>query len=247
MKDLTTFAAMLITIDIGNTRIKMGLFDGANLIEHNVIDSQEVDQALKVYAQWNHSNVRSIGIASGAVATDWPETIQWITIDSPWPFKISYVTPETLGLDRLLFSAAQWLEHRQDFITVVAGTCITYNIVKNEAFIGGAISPGWAMRYKAMHAFTAALPDLSKSSVTPVVGASTEESMRSGVDVALPLEIDAMIRAIQVETGINRVFICGGDAKALSNHLKSYIFAPSNYELYALQRIDEYFQSQSVK
>jgi hypothetical protein len=56
-----------------------------------------------------------------------------------------------------------------------------------------------------------------------------------------------MIHAMQKETGIKLVIICGGDAKALSNHLKSYIFAPSNYELYALQRIDEYFKSQSIK
>jgi pantothenate kinase type III len=80
-----------------------------------------------------------------------------------------------------------------------------------------------------------------------VIGASTEESMWAGVDTALPLEISAMIHAIQKETGIKHVIICGGDAKALSNHLKSYIFAPSNYELYALQRIDEYFKSQSFK
>ena len=98
-----------------------------------------------------------------------------------------------------------------------------------------------------MHAFTEALPHLVKASETHVVGASTEESMWSGVDTALPLEMSAMIHAMQKETGIKLVIICGGDAKALSNHLKSYIFAPSNYELYALQRIDEYFKSQSIK
>ena len=71
--------------------------------------------------------------------------------------------------------------------------------------------------------------------------------MWSGVETALTLEMSAMIQAMQKETGIKLVIICGGDAKALSNQLKSYIFAPSNYELYALQRIDEYFKSQSIK
>ena len=247
MKDLTTFGHMLITIDIGNTRIKMGLFDGSRLVENETFVLSEVEKAVKVYEQWFASGDRSIGIASGALDAHWPKSIRWLTIDDPWPFSIDYKTPESLGLDRLLFAAAAWLENRVDLIVVVAGTCITYNIVKNDAFIGGAISPGWAMRYKAMHAFTAALPNLSKSSETHVVGASTEESMWSGVDTALPLEMEGMIHTLQSQTGINLVFICGGDAKALSNHLKSYIFAPLNYELYALQRIEEYFQSQSVK
>lgn len=247
MTDLTTFEVMLITIDIGNTRIKMGLFQGRNLVQQEAFDMDALERAQHLYKEWYSAGVRSIGIASGPVHVDWPNSIHWLSIDAPWPLKVAYKTPESLGLDRLLFASAHWLEHRKDHITVVAGSCITYNIVKNDAFIGGAISPGWNMRYKAMHAFTQALPSLNKCSETHVVGASTEESMWAGVDTALPLEIDGMIRAIQMETGINLVFICGGDAKALSNHLKSYIFAPSNYELYALQRIDEYFQSQSVK
>ena len=238
---------MLITVDIGNTLIKMGLFEGSRLVKHETFNPQAVEKALDVYSDWSNYSTRSIGIASGAIDANWPKRIKWLTIDSPWPIKISYKTPESVGLDRLLFASAHWLEHRQDLITVVAGSCITYNIVKNDAFIGGAISPGWAMRYKAMHAFTEALPHLVKASEPHVVGASTEESMWSGVDTALPLEMSAMIHAMQKETGIKLVIICGGDAKALSNHLKSYIFAPSNYELYALQRIDEYFKSQSIK
>ena len=238
---------MLITVDIGNTRIKMGLFDGRRLVKHETFDTQSVEKALYVYRDWTNSSTRSIGIASGAIDANWPKSIKWLTIDSPWPLKIVYKTPESLGLYRLLFASAYWLEHRQDVITVVAGSCITYNIVKNDAFVGGAISPGWVMRYKAMNAFTEALPSLVKSSETHVIGASTEESMWAGVDTALPLEISAMIHAIQKEKGIKHVIICGGDAKALSNHIKSYIFAPSNYELYALQRIDEYFKSQSLK
>jgi len=247
MKDLTTFEFMLITIDIGNTRIKMGLFQGRDLLKQEAFDIDALAQAQSLYKTWDTAGVRSIGIASGAVDVNWSKSIHWLSINAPWPLEVAYKTPDSLGLDRLLFASAHWLEHRQDLITVVAGSCITYNIVKNDAFIGGAISPGWAMRYKAMHAFTAALPHLVKTSETHVVGASTEESMWAGVDTALPIEIDGMIRSIQKETGINLVIICGGDAKALSNHLKSYIFAPSNYELYALQRIDEYFQSQSVK
>ena len=47
MKDLTTFGHMLITIDIGNTRIKMGLFDGSRLVENETFVLSEVEKPLR--------------------------------------------------------------------------------------------------------------------------------------------------------------------------------------------------------
>ena len=120
---------MLITVDIGNTLIKMGLFEGSRLVKHETFTPQAVEKALDIYSDWSNYSTRSIGIASGAIDAKWPKSINWLTIDSPWPIKISYKTPESVGLDRLLFASAHWLEHRQDLITVVAGSCITYNIV----------------------------------------------------------------------------------------------------------------------
>ena len=74
---------MLITVDIGNTRIKMGLFDGRRLVKHETFDTQSVEKALYVYSDWTNSSTRSIGIASGAIDANWPKSIKWLTIDSP--------------------------------------------------------------------------------------------------------------------------------------------------------------------
>ena len=241
---------MFVAIDIGNTMLKAAFFIEGAAEELLVLPAEShVDEFVAGIERWlSHSDeVEALAICSGHWPYAMPKEVKRITAESNWPLEMHYDTPQTLGLDRLLLANATWLEFQQDLLVITLGTCITYNIVKNDAFIGGAISPGWAMRYKAMHAFTEALPHLVKSSETHVVGASTEESMWSGVDTALPLEMSAMIHTMQKETGIKLVIICGGDAKALSNHLKSYIFAPSNYELYALQRIDEYFKSQSIK
>ena len=146
-------------------------------------------------------------------------------------------------MDRLAMAASAYLEHKEDVLVVTMGTCITYNIVKNGAFIGGAISPGWAMRYRAMHEFTAGLPLAHYQETTPLVGTDTDESLRAGVDIAIAQEVDGMIRRYCKVNVIKSVVLCGGDAKRLSKPLKNYIFAPVNYELHALKRLHEYIET----
>ena len=58
---------MLITVDIGNTLIKMGLFEGSRLVKHETFNPQAVEKALDVYSDWSNYSTRSIGIASGAI------------------------------------------------------------------------------------------------------------------------------------------------------------------------------------
>ena len=62
------------------------------------------------------------------------------------------------GMDRWALCNAHFLEGYQSFLLVTMGTCITYNVVCDGVFLGGAISPGWEMRYEAMNKMTAALP-----------------------------------------------------------------------------------------
>jgi type III pantothenate kinase len=155
-----------------------------------------------------------------------------------------YESPQTLGMDRWLLANAVFLEHQSDLLVVTLGTCITYNVVKNGSFLGGAISPGLDLRFKAMNAFTAALPLVNSNPSATLLGTTTESSMQAGVNKAMAFEIQAMIDAYVNEFDLEKVIVCGGAINTLGNHLKNSIFAPSNYELYALQRIYEYFQNQ---
>ena len=192
------------------------------------------------------SEVEALASCSGHWPGSMPNEVKRINRASNWPLEMHYDTPQTLGLDRLLLANATWLEFQQDLLVITMGTCITYNIVKNGAFKGGAISPGLQMRFRAMKDYTSDLPLVKGNPEAPILGTSTEGSLQAGVNVALAKEVEGMSAQLCHEFDLGTVVICGGDRNALRNHLKKHIFAPSNYELHALKRIHEYFKNQGL-
>lgn len=132
------------------------------------------------------------------------------------------------GFDRLAASAyAKKMFPGKKTLVIVAGTCITYNVLNAQGeFCGGAISPGLWMRAKAMHAFTNGLPmvepDYSKK--LKVRGESTDENLAAGVGYGAISEIEGMIAKYKLDSGIEQVLISGGDGKFLAASIKCNIF-----------------------
>lgn len=109
-----------------------------------------------------------------------------------------------------------------------------------ESILGGAISPGVAMRFKAMHNQTANLPLLEKDGEIKLIGDSTTASMKSGVVNGICLEIDGVINEYKIRFADLTVILTGGDAHFLSKRLKNTIFAHSNFLLDGLNYLLEY-------
>jgi len=240
---------VFIAIDIGNTMLKAAFFIEGAAEELLVLPAEShVDEFVAEIERWlSQSNeVEALASCSGHWPYAMPKEVKRITPESNWPLEMHYDTPQTLGLDRLLLANATWLEFQQDLLVITMGTCITYNIVKNGAFKGGAISPGLQMRFRAMNDYTSALPLVEGNPEAPILGTSTEGSLQAGVNVAIAKEVEGMSAQFCHEFDLNTVVICGGDRNALRNHLKKHIFAPSNYELHALKRIHEYFKNQGL-
>lgn len=240
---------MFIAIDIGNTMLKAALFREGEAEELLILPAEShVDEFVAGIERWLSSSneVEALASCSGHWPYAMPKEVKRITAELNWPLEMHYDTPETLGLDRLLLANATWLEFEEDLLVITMGTCITYNIVKNGAFLGGAISPGLQMRFRAMHTFTSTLPLVEGIPEAPILGKSTEGSLQAGVNVAIGKEVEGMSAQFCDEFDLNTVVICGGDRNALRNHLKKHIFAPSNYELHALKRIHEYFKNQGL-
>jgi len=81
------------------------------------------------------------------------------------PFINKYMTPSTLGVDRLALMAGAVNQFPKENVLVIdAGSCITYDFVNTRSeYFGGSISPGIEMRYKSVNSFTANLPLLNKT------------------------------------------------------------------------------------
>ena len=123
------------------------------------------------------------------------------------------------------------------------GSCITYNFINQyHQFLGGNISPGMDMRFRAMHEFTAKLPLVQAEWNIPLLGYDTKTNMQSGVILGMAGEIDGMIERYAARFGNFNVVLTGGNSAYFASLLKNRIFADFNFlfkGLYALSEINQ--------
>ncbi|WP_215226469.1 type III pantothenate kinase [Echinicola shivajiensis] len=231
-----------LVIDIGNTRIKSALFEGLEIIEEQSLIY--MDELIQQTSNWDfdHVIVSSVRWSSQELGLMLPFDFLFLDKETLFPVKNQYQTPHTLGLDRLAaaigaFSSAG----KGPVLSIDLGTCITYDFInEQESYLGGGISPGMQMRFRAMHEQTARLPlinfDLERG--TPeLVGANTLDGMKSGVYFGIKNEIEGIINQYLGNHQDLEVFICGGDAKFFESLTKDHIFVIPNLVLHGLNRI----------
>jgi type III pantothenate kinase len=132
-----------------------------------------------------------------------------------------------VGADRLAIAAAAvHLFPKQNNLAIGLGTCITFNFINQQhELIGGSISPGMEMRFKAMHQFTARLPLVNGTWNVPLIGYDTATNLQSGVVLGMAKEIDGIIELYAERFGNFNVLLTGGDLGIFGPHLKKKIFA----------------------
>lgn len=231
---------MNLAIDIGNTSIKAGWFEGENLLSKQ--DNLSVDELKHLINVKNPSFVIGSSTAAELFEDDEWKKENFLLVNHKLniPFTIRYKTPETLGADRIAAVAgAGSLFPDQNLLIIDIGSCITYDFLdKDHNYMGGAISPGIRMRYKAMHNFTARLPQLNPPDYFPeTLGDSTSSCMESGVMNGVLFEIQNFIQDFNANYGKIRVLLTGGDANYFEKKFKGYIFAAPDLVLIGLNVI----------
>jgi type III pantothenate kinase len=231
---------MNLVIDSGNTRFKAASFIGDRMVEKYIFSGKA---ELKDFL--NHQTFTCALISSVSAEED--ELLNWVQADKkyllkhtlPMPIRIKYKTPETLGVDRLAaVCGARELFAEKNCLAIDAGTCITYDFLDDENnYWGGAISPGLAMRFKAMHTFTKRLPLVSSIEKEELIGNSTESCLRSGVLNGALAEMEGIITKYKNLYPDLGVVLCGGDFSYFENNLKPTIFAAPDLVLSGLNRI----------
>ncbi len=242
---------MNLVIDIGNTLIKYAVFENRRMVYDQVSESglflSKIKELFEHYPKINYAIISSVG------KLDKTEKdivslfckVHVLSSASKVPFKNSYATPQTLGVDRLALATAAFYQNpRGNTLAVDAGTCITYDMVNNAGeYVGGAISPGVRMRYKAMHNQTAGLPLLEPEELLDFVGNSTQSCMHSGVINGVACEVDGVIDQYRARYQDLTVILTGGDAHFFAKRLKNTIFANSKFLLEGLNCLLEYNKS----
>ncbi|MBN8702447.1 MAG: type III pantothenate kinase [Bacteroidetes bacterium] len=238
---------MNLTLDIGNTRIKAGIFDGSILKESFVIAKYaDLPAVIKKYP------IKQIGVSSVVNSQEFksnvPSSIPVLEFDytTKIPLKNLYQTKVTLGNDRLVASIGAYsIFPNSNTLVIDAGTCIKYNFTntRNE-YLGGAISPGLNIRLRALHTFTDKLPLIeSDFNFSTLIGTNTPDSILSGVMTASALEVKGFIEMYNDQFENVKVVLTGGDAPFFEKQLKNNIFADANLILKGLNTILLYNES----
>lgn len=235
---------MNLTIDQGNTAIKIGLFDGDQLVttlRFTQLDERQIDQLLESYPV-EAAILSTVGDTS-KLPLDYlqkvcPRFVR-LSAQTPVPLVNQYGTPATLGVDRLASCVgANYLLPDTNLLVVDMGTCITLDVVTADGrFLGGNISPGMAMRFKALHQYTSALPLVAAEDDVPLIGKNTHDAILSGVVQAITYELEGYCKNLSLKYPNLSLYLTGGDAFFFEKRLKSGIFVNPNLLLVGLNRI----------
>jgi type III pantothenate kinase len=240
---------MILTVDIGNTRIKAAVFEDDKAVAHFIFSNEElrqgVEKILNQHQDVSHLVVASVGKLSKEAffGFEGRVCVRFISYSDKFPFTNLYETPSTLGIDRMVLASGAALAFpNQNRLVIDAGTCITYDFVdEQDNYLGGAISPGMRLRYEALHNYTAKLPLLSLENPEGFIGNSTNKAIHSGVVNGVVNEIDGFIDRYSAQYPKFTIILTGGDADFLAKRLKNTIFANSNFLLESLNQTFHFF------
>lgn len=237
--------SVTLCFDFGNTRKKVAVFNRSELDKAVYLDDDSTETITNLISQFNPSK----SILSSVI--DHNPEMEDILARTTKFHKLSHQTklafttavgkPETIGADRLaLMAAAVYYYPKKNNLVIGLGSCITYNFInKYHEFLGGSISPGMEMRFRAMHEFTAKLPLAKADSDVPLIGYDTTTNLQSGVILGMAREMDGIIEMYAEKFGNFNVLLTGGDLVHLASHLKNKIFADPDLIFKGLYAISE--------
>jgi len=237
--------------DIGNTRCKFAVVDSGTVVATSFgdrFDPGAVARLLDAYPVRGAIVSSTRGDADGLA--EWLRgrigRVVEFTSRTPVPIANAYLTPGTLGRDRLAAAVgAAALFPGRNVLIADFGTALTIDLVTaDNTYRGGCISPGAELRFRALHDHTAALPLCRPADGERLVGRTTEEAIVHGVMNSLAFEIEGYIARMRAELGDLCVIFTGGDANFFVKRIKNTIFANRNLVFCGLDRILEYDASE---
>ena len=249
---------MLVTCDIGNTNIKIGLFQVNGPVEVNLF--KDVTTVLK-----NLKNLNIDGFAVSSVVPNKLEelktglrnnfSIKPFIIDKSNKFnlKIIYDSFQTLGIDRICSAEGAFFLYNESaeskdydegtfIISIDCGTATTLNIIRFPGeFIGGIIAPGIRMMFNSLSSTTAQLPEVDNSYYKSLIAKDTNSSIASGVINSTIGLIEKNINYIKSEFKAKKIkiYVTGGNANQILPHINFDYQYEKGLVLYGIRSIYE--------
>lgn len=235
---------MNLTADIGNTLVKIGLFNKDELIKnlsYSGISQKIISELLQEHPEIDNAIISDVSAGRSKLERAFRKIPYKIFLDAKTklPFINKYGTPATLGTDRLsLVAGAMKYFPGKNVLVVSSGTCVTYDFINSKKeYSGGSISPGMRMRLAALNHFTARLPLVNPGTMKKISGSTTADSILTGVVNGITYEIDGFINEYKMKFRTISIILTGGDTFFFARRLKNSIFAAPELTLVGLNEI----------
>jgi type III pantothenate kinase len=229
---------MLLAVDIGNTNVTLGVFDGESLratwrmaTDINEMADEYAATLLTLLAQ---HGLRTSDIREAAMCSVVPPLVGTFE-DLLWRYfkvsalvvragvktgvRITYPNPREIGADRIVNAAAANHLYKGPVIVVDMGTGTTFDIVDGDGdFIGGVIAPGIGIAAQALYTRTAALPRVELVPPEKAIGTTTVGAMQSGIVFGYIGLVEGLLKRVQSELKEKaRVVATGGYAGLIAD------------------------------
>lgn len=216
---------MILLLDIGNSRVKWAVHDGARLRapearEHRgapgaLLESLELPLTEAVWVS-NVTGPEHEGPIADAIDAQCGTRAQFARTRRDWSgLRVAYDQPERLGVDRWLAMAAVWIETEKPFCVVNAGTALTFDEVRRAGrHAGGLIAPGLTTALNAVRGATRFPLRAETGAFTAGLGTDTEGCVRQGALYACAGMVERAARDV-----LGAKVLTGGDAETLLPHL----------------------------
>ncbi|HEY6084035.1 MAG TPA: type III pantothenate kinase [Nitrospira sp.] len=226
---------MLLVVDIGNTNIVWGVYDGQKLVGHWRL-ATDAKKTSDEYGILFTNLLASAGLPSqrmsGAILSSvvpvltgtFEEVITSyfhqhpliVSAEMDTGLILRYANPKEIGSDRLVNAAAAFDRYRQDLIVVDFGTATTFCTISKEGeYLGGVIAPGLAISAEALFAKAAKLSKVELSKPKSVIGTDTASSIQAGLLFGYAGLVDAIVRRIEQELGRSTFVIATGGLSSI--------------------------------
>ncbi|MEG0655407.1 MAG: type III pantothenate kinase [Mucinivorans sp.] len=242
---------MDLVIDIGNTKAKIALYDKDSVVERFSYNTLAVNDLREVLSAHN-SLQRAILATTRAhdqsleqfLASEFDHFVVFDPAHTPTPLVNTYLSPSTLGADRLAAAVAA-NDHfpESEILLFDLGTALTIDRVSAcGRYLGGNISPGMAMRFEILNRSTACLPlcRAKKMEWEVEFARDTQNAIIQGVTCGIVLEIEGYIARFMNEKPDGKIFFTGGDALYFEKRIKNTIFVDNDAVLNGLHMILDY-------
>lgn len=211
---------MILCLDVGNTNMKFGIFEGEELLHswrmHSNVRQTADDCGIKMveffrHAQTDKKQITGMIISSVVPAMNYTlEHMSRLYFDGLQPIfvgpgiktglNIKYDDPKELGADRIANAVSAFHQYGGPLVVIDVGTAMTFNAVSRDAqYLGGSIVPGLRLALKSLATDTANLPHVELEKPGKTINRTTKSSIQSGLIYGYAGMIDSMIARYREE------------------------------------------------